>query len=94
MVINISPGLIPLVHKQRFGAPVGTKHKGLWASKGNCAPQPVYYLRFVWPAGCVSPDEDSWAASKGTEQHNRGKEQRLAPVEMVAKIRRLEHESG
>lgn len=34
VVINISPGLIPLVHKQRFGAAVGTEHKGLWASEG------------------------------------------------------------
>ncbi|CAB1416060.1 unnamed protein product [Pleuronectes platessa] len=70
----------------RFGAPVGTKHKGLWVSEGKCAPQPLYYLRFVWPAGGVSPDEDGWAANKGTERQNRGMEQRLAPAEMVAKI--------
>lgn len=36
VVINISPGLIPLVHKQRFGAAVGMEHKGLWASEGLC----------------------------------------------------------
>lgn len=35
MVINISPGLIPLVHKERFGAAVGTKHKDSWVSEGN-----------------------------------------------------------
>lgn len=75
MVINISPVLISLVHKQRFGAAVGTKHKGLWASKGNCAAQPLYYLRFFWPAGGVSPDEDGWAVNKGTQQQNRGMEQ-------------------
>lgn len=68
VVINISHGLIPLVHKQRFGAAVGTKHKGLWASEGNWAPQSLYYLRFVWPAGVVSPAEDSWAANEETEK--------------------------
>lgn len=72
MVINIRPGLIPLVHKQRFEAAVGTKHKGLWVSEGNLAQQPPYYLRFVWPAGGVSPDEDGCAVSKGPEQQNRG----------------------
>lgn len=94
VVINISPGLIPLVHKQRFEAAVGTEHKGLWASEGNWAPQPQYYLRFVWPAAGVSPDEDSWAANKGTEQQNRGMKQWLALGEMVAKIWGLEHWSG
>lgn len=94
VVINISPGLIPLVHKQRFRADVGTEHKGLWASDGNWAPQPLYYLRFVWPAAGVAPDEDSWAANKGTEQQNSGMKQRLAPREMVAEIWELEHGSG
>lgn len=40
VVINISPTLIALVHKQRFGAAVGTEHKGFLASEGNRAPQP------------------------------------------------------
>lgn len=72
---------------------MGTEHKGLWASEGNWAPQPLYYLRFVWPAAGVSPDEHSWAANKGTEQQNRGMRQRLAPGEMVAEIWGLEHGS-
>lgn len=78
VVINISPGLIPLVHKQRFGAAVGTEHKSMWACEGNWAPQPLHYLRFVWPAGGVSPDEDRWAVHKGTEQQSRGMEELLA----------------
>lgn len=90
VVINISPGLIPLVHKQRFGAAVGTEHKGLRASEGHWAPQPLHYLRFVWPAAGVSPDEDSWTTNKGTEPQNRGMKQRLAPREMVAEIWGLE----
>lgn len=94
VVINISPGLIPLVHKQRFGAAVGTEHKGLWACEDNWAPQPLYYLRFVWPAGGVSPDEDRWAAHKGTEQQSRGMEELLALREIEAEIWGLEHGSG
>lgn len=82
VVINISPGLIPLVHKQRFEAAVGTKHKGLWVSEGNWAQQPLYNLRFVWPAGVVSPREDGWAVSKGPEQQKRAMEQWLAQGEI------------
>lgn len=71
VVINIRPGLIPLVHKQRLEL--------LWElSTKVCGPLRAAELRshhttsgFFWPAAGVSADEDSWAANKGTEQQNR-----------------------
>lgn len=73
VVINISPGLIPLVHKQRLELlwELSTKVRG--PSEGSWARQPLCHLGVCpGPAAGVTPEEDGRAANKRTVEENRG----------------------
>jgi len=88
VVINISPGLIPLVHKQRFGAACGN-----WAQKA-CGPLRATELHSHCTTsglpGQLLVSHQMRTVGQPIRVLNRGMKQWLAPREMVEEIGGLE----
>lgn len=94
MVINISPGLIPLVHKQRLEL--------LWElSTKVCGPLRATELHSHYTTSGLSGQllvshqmRTVGQPVRGLNSTTEQQKQRLAPGEMVAEIRGLEHASA